>query len=71
MSESSSLLRLFESSFFDTWLAVSYLFKYTDVGVQDYLCKRLLKTPEAEIQYFLPQLWLFILFYFILSNQFN
>ena len=56
--ESSSwLLRFFKSDFFDAWIAVSYIFKYKDVGIQDYLCQQLMRFPLEDVQYFLPQLW--------------
>ncbi|KAI8890279.1 hypothetical protein K501DRAFT_168912 [Backusella circina FSU 941] len=51
------LLRLFTSEFFNSWIAVSYLFRYSDnVGIQHYLCNRLKKFPVSEIEFFLPQL---------------
>ncbi|KAJ2590625.1 Phosphatidylinositol 4-kinase pik1alpha (PI4-kinase)(PtdIns-4-kinase) [Coemansia sp. RSA 1722] len=54
---SSLLLRLFTSQFFDSWLAVSYLFRYPNiVGVQHYLCNELRKFPLEEVEFFLPQL---------------
>ncbi|KAJ2786182.1 Phosphatidylinositol 4-kinase pik1alpha (PI4-kinase)(PtdIns-4-kinase) [Coemansia javaensis] len=54
---SSLLLRLFTSQFFDTWLAVSYIFRYPRlVGVQHYLCNELRRFPRAEVEFFLPQL---------------
>ncbi|KAJ1816364.1 Phosphatidylinositol 4-kinase pik1alpha (PI4-kinase)(PtdIns-4-kinase) [Coemansia sp. RSA 2598] len=54
---SSLLLRLFTSQFFDSWLAVSYLFRYPNiVGVQHYLCNELRKFPLDEVEFFLPQL---------------
>lgn len=53
----SLLLRLFQSSFFNSWLAVSYLFKYPDsVGIQHYLTDQLKQFPVEEIEFFLPQL---------------
>jgi hypothetical protein len=55
--KSSWLLRLFQSDFFNTWIAVSYLFKYpASVGIQYYLCQRLLERPLTDIQFLLPQL---------------
>lgn len=51
------LLRLFKSDFFNTWIAVSYLYKYSDPGIQEYLCKRLSEQPIEEIEFLLPQLW--------------
>lgn len=51
------LLRLFTSEFFNSWIAVSYLFRYPDnVGIQHYLCTELKKFPISEIEFFLPQL---------------
>ncbi|KAI9305870.1 kinase-like domain-containing protein [Cunninghamella echinulata] len=51
------LLRLFKSEFFNSWIAVSYLFRYPDnVGIQHYLCSELNKFPLPEIEFFLPQL---------------
>ncbi|KAJ2857865.1 Phosphatidylinositol 4-kinase pik1alpha (PI4-kinase)(PtdIns-4-kinase) [Coemansia erecta] len=56
-TNSSLLLRLFTSQFFDSWLAVSYLFRYPNiVGVQHYLCNELRKFPLEEVEFFLPQL---------------
>ncbi|RKP23463.1 hypothetical protein SYNPS1DRAFT_30789, partial [Syncephalis pseudoplumigaleata] len=50
------LLRLFNSEFFNSWLAVSYLFRYPDnIGIQHYLCNELRKFPLNEIEFFLPQ----------------
>lgn len=51
------LLRLFQSDFFNTWIAVSYLFRYPDIGIQYYLCEELKKSPLIEIEFILPQLW--------------
>ena len=52
------LLRLFQSEFFNTWMAVSYLYKYPDnVGLQYYLCETLTHLPIAAIEFMLPQLW--------------
>ncbi|KAG2178170.1 hypothetical protein INT43_003423 [Umbelopsis isabellina] len=51
------LLRLFTSEFFNSWIAVSYLFRYPDnVGIQHYLCNELKTFPMSEIEFFLPQL---------------
>jgi phosphatidylinositol 4-kinase len=52
-----SLLRLFNSEFFNAWIAVSYIFKYPDNNdLQRYLCASLKKFPSTEIEFFLPQL---------------
>ncbi|ORX62293.1 kinase-like protein [Hesseltinella vesiculosa] len=51
------LLRLFNSEFFNPWIAVSYLFKYCDnQDIQQYLCHALKRFPLVEIEFFLPQL---------------
>ncbi|KAI9304177.1 kinase-like domain-containing protein, partial [Cunninghamella echinulata] len=51
------LLRLFNSEYFNTWIAISYLFKYSDnIGIQRYLCDALKRFPLVEIEFFLPQL---------------
>ncbi|KAI9279539.1 kinase-like domain-containing protein [Sporodiniella umbellata] len=51
------LLRLFTSEFFNAWIAISYLFRYSDnVGIQHYLCAELKKFPVSEVEFFLPQL---------------
>ncbi|KAJ1950710.1 Phosphatidylinositol 4-kinase pik1alpha (PI4-kinase)(PtdIns-4-kinase), partial [Linderina pennispora] len=56
-TNSSLLLRLFTSQFFDSWLAVSYLFRYPQmVGAQHFLCNELRKFPIEEVEFFLPQL---------------
>ncbi|KAI3645280.1 hypothetical protein MP228_011444 [Amoeboaphelidium protococcarum] len=61
---SQLLLRLFQSQFFSTWLAVSYLYKHIDnIGVQFYLCHRLKEFPVQEIEFLLPQLLHLVLFY--------
>eukprot|EP00002_Diphylleia_rotans_P008234 TRINITY_DN1797_c0_g1_i1.p1 TRINITY_DN1797_c0_g1~~TRINITY_DN1797_c0_g1_i1.p1 ORF type:complete len:702 (+),score=131.26 TRINITY_DN1797_c0_g1_i1:52-2157(+) len=51
-----SLLRLFNSQFFDLWLAITYLFKFMNPGVVDYLANRLFDYPEEEIEFYIPQL---------------
>ncbi|RKP09988.1 kinase-like domain-containing protein, partial [Thamnocephalis sphaerospora] len=52
----SLLLRLFNSEFFNSWIAVSYLFRYPEnIGIQHYLCNELRKFPLNEIEFFLPQ----------------
>jgi hypothetical protein len=53
----SWLLRLFESEFFDSRLALTYLFRYPDnVGIHHYICQELKKFPEDEIEFLLPQI---------------
>lgn len=50
------LLRLFDSEFFDEWIAVSYLWRSQSGGVHDYLCNRLYSLPDAGLERFLHQL---------------
>jgi phosphatidylinositol 4-kinase B len=53
----SWLLRLFESDFFDSRLALTYLFRYPEnVGIQHYICQELKAFPEEEIEFLLPQI---------------
>lgn len=52
----SLLLRLFESKMFDMSMAVSYLYKCKEPGVQQYIGNRLFSMPPAEAHFFLPQL---------------
>jgi hypothetical protein len=55
---SSWLLRLFQSEFFDTRLAVLYLHRYPHaVGVHHYICNRMKSFPEPDIEFYLPQIW--------------
>ncbi|KAJ3011512.1 Phosphatidylinositol 4-kinase pik1alpha (PI4-kinase)(PtdIns-4-kinase) [Thoreauomyces humboldtii] len=52
----SWLLRLFNSEFFDSRLAVSYLNRYPDsIGIQHYICDRLDEFPN-DLEFLLPQL---------------
>lgn len=52
----SLLLRLFESKMFDMSMAVSYLYKCKEPGVQQYIGNRLFSMPTSEAFFFLPQL---------------
>ena len=52
-----SLLRLFKSDFFDSWIGISYLFRYTSPGVHDYLCNQLYTMPDEDIEFYLIELW--------------
>ena len=52
-----SLLRLFKSDFFDSWIAVSYLFRYRNPGIHDYLCNELYNTRTDDIEFYLSELW--------------
>ena len=58
----SWLLRFFKSEFFDCWIAVSYLFKYKTIGIQDYICRLMRKFPTEQVQFFLPQLCQLVVF---------
>jgi len=50
------LLRLFDSNFFDEWMAVSYLFKHSGTGIEDYICNRLYDFPDRKLEKYLPQI---------------
>jgi len=53
-----SLLRFFQSMFFDSWITISYLYKFREhAGVCDYLCNELYKFQEREVEKYIPQLW--------------
>lgn len=52
----SLLLRLFESKLFDMSMAVSYLYKCKEPGVQQYIGNRLFSMPRSDSHFFLPQL---------------
>ena len=52
----SLLLRLFESKLFDMSMAVSYLFKCKEPGVQQYIGNRLFSLPVTDTYFYLPQL---------------
>jgi PI4KB/PIK1, accessory (PIK) domain len=51
-----SLLRLFKSGFFDSWITISYLYKYPRAGVHDYLVNELYKMPDADVEFYIFQL---------------
>jgi len=53
---SSWILRLFESQFFDASMAIAYLYKSKEPGVLDYLGNKLFSFPEADVDFFIPQL---------------
>ncbi|XP_061675347.1 phosphatidylinositol 4-kinase beta-like isoform X2 [Syngnathoides biaculeatus] len=55
-NRSSWLLRLFESKLFDVSMAVAYLFKSKEPGVQAYIGNRLFGFPAGEVDFYLPQL---------------
>lgn len=52
-----SLLRLFKSDFFDSWIAISYLYRYRSSGIHDYLCNEFYNTPNDDIEFYLSELW--------------
>lgn len=65
-----SLLRLFKSGFFDSWLGVSYLYKYpASPGVHDYLCNELYNLPDDDIEFYLVQLCNLLLYQNYPSNS--
>eukprot|EP00008_Paramoeba_atlantica_P004663 CAMPEP_0201491214 /NCGR_PEP_ID=MMETSP0151_2-20130828/28993_1 /ASSEMBLY_ACC=CAM_ASM_000257 /TAXON_ID=200890 /ORGANISM="Paramoeba atlantica, Strain 621/1 / CCAP 1560/9" /LENGTH=150 /DNA_ID=CAMNT_0047877471 /DNA_START=156 /DNA_END=604 /DNA_ORIENTATION=- len=52
-----SLLRLFKSGFSDSWITISYLYRYQEnSGVQDYLTNELYKLSDEEVEFYLFQL---------------
>jgi hypothetical protein len=54
---SNWLLRLFESEFFDSNLAVYYLHKYPgNIGIQHYICRQLKGFQDQDLEFLLPQL---------------
>lgn len=55
-SKHSWLLRLFESKLFDVSMAISYLYKSKEPGVQAYIGNRLFSFPDADADFYLPQL---------------
>lgn len=55
-SKQSWLLRLFESKLFDVSMAISYLYKSKEPGVQAYIGNRLFSFPDRELDFYLPQL---------------
>ncbi|GBG82219.1 hypothetical protein CBR_g34503 [Chara braunii] len=54
--DSGWLLRFFDSSFFNEWIAVSYLYKHEHTGVRDYLCNRMYTLSESGVENYLFQL---------------
>ncbi|XP_046844335.1 phosphatidylinositol 4-kinase beta-like [Xenia sp. Carnegie-2017] len=50
------LLRLFESTMFDMSIAMSYLFKSKESGVQAYLGNKLFSLDHSDVDKYLPQL---------------
>ncbi|KAI4789849.1 hypothetical protein KUCAC02_034990, partial [Chaenocephalus aceratus] len=54
--DESWLLRLFESKLFDVSMAISYLYKSKEPGVQAYIGNRLFSFTDSEVDFYLPQL---------------
>ncbi|KCZ76240.1 hypothetical protein H311_02766, partial [Anncaliia algerae PRA109] len=54
------LYKLFNSKYFDTWMAVSYLHRYPCIGIHKYICNKLRTRDDLELV--LPQL-IHIMFY--------
>mmetsp|Transcript_23302 Transcript_23302/g.66285 ORF Transcript_23302/g.66285 Transcript_23302/m.66285 type:complete len:886 (-) Transcript_23302:64-2721(-) len=54
--KSGSLLRLFQSEYFDAHLHMTYLLRMEQSGVQDYLVNELYKMKEDDVDFYLPQL---------------
>ncbi|XP_035286001.1 phosphatidylinositol 4-kinase beta-like isoform X1 [Anguilla anguilla] len=55
-SKQSWLLRLFESKLFDVSMAISYLYKSKEPGVQAYIGNRLFSFADGDVDFYLPQL---------------
>ncbi|XP_054620083.1 phosphatidylinositol 4-kinase beta-like isoform X2 [Dunckerocampus dactyliophorus] len=55
-SKQSWLLRLFESKLFDVSMAMAYLYKSKEPGVQAYIGNRLFSFADSEVDFYLPQL---------------
>ncbi|XP_056902503.1 phosphatidylinositol 4-kinase beta isoform X2 [Takifugu flavidus] len=55
-SKQSWLLRLFESKMFDVSMAISYLHKSKEPGVQAYIGNRLFSFSHEDVDFYLPQL---------------
>eukprot|EP00439_Symbiodinium_sp_Y106_P000869 s5132_g1.t1 len=51
-----SLLRLFQSEYFDAHLHMHYLLRMEQSGVQDYLVNELYKMTDDDVDFYLPQL---------------
>ncbi|XP_043921543.1 phosphatidylinositol 4-kinase beta isoform X2 [Protopterus annectens] len=55
-AKQSWLLRLFESKLFDISMAISYLYKSKEPGVQAYIGNRLFYFRNEDVDFYLPQL---------------
>ncbi|XP_046396588.1 phosphatidylinositol 4-kinase beta isoform X2 [Ischnura elegans] len=56
VTKGNLLLRLFQCDAFNISMAVSYLFKSKEPGVQSYLANKMFSFPDSEVDFFLPQL---------------
>lgn len=56
VQQESWLLRLFQSKLFDVSMAISYLYKSKEPGVQAYIGNRLFSFADGEVDFYLPQL---------------
>ena len=52
----SWLLRLFESTMFDSSMAMNYLFNSKEPGVLEYIANKLFSFQDSEVDFYLPQL---------------
>lgn len=52
----SWLLRLFESTLFDSSMAMNYLFNSKECGVLEYIANKLFSFQDSEVDFYLPQL---------------
>lgn len=53
---STGLLRLLESKVFDVSMAMHYLFKSKEPGVQSYIANRMFSFDDSRVDFYLPQL---------------
>lgn len=53
---STGLLRLLESKVFDVSMAIQYLFKSKEPGVQSYIANKMFSFEDIEVDFYLPQL---------------
>lgn len=55
-SKSFGMLRLLESKVFDVSMAMHYLFKSKEPGVQSYIANKMFSFGDFEVDFYLPQL---------------
>lgn len=53
---STGLLRLLESKVFDVSMAIQYLFKSKEPGVQSYIANKIFAFDDLQVDFYLPQL---------------